>query len=168
MIHFEKGAPMKIISAFFYVLILLCSSVSSANDSSFATQDQSSEKVPVSTGKYITGGVIGSVVGLGIGHGIQGRYQDKGWIFTATEAAGITVVVAGAARCINEKDNDKTLNDCSSSTRSQMALGYLVALGFHIWEVVDVWTGAQPVDDKLSAMIIPGSDSTTLGFVYKF
>jgi len=159
---------MKQISIIFYVFILVCSQLSLAGEVPPAGQDQSSDKVPVSTGKYITGGVLGSTIGLGIGHGIQGRYQDKGWIFTATEAAGLTVAIAGAAQCINEKDNDKTLNDCSSSTRSQMALGYLVALGFHIWEVVDVWTGARPVDDKVSAILIPGSESTTLGFVYRF
>lgn len=40
----------------------------------------------ISTVSYVVGGVLGTYpVGLGIGHAIQGRWSQKGWIFTAGE-----------------------------------------------------------------------------------
>lgn len=55
----------------------------------------------VSTPRYIIGGILGTYpIGFGIGHAIQGRYSDRGWIFTATEAASLAVVIAGVGECL--------------------------------------------------------------------
>lgn len=127
-----------------------------------------SAKLQVSTGKYITGGVLGSTVGFGIGHAVQGRYSDKGWIFTAGEAVGLTLLVAGANQCQKDKDNDPVADKCSSNAASQVLLGFASFVGFHIWEVVDVWTGARPIDEKTSIFVLPAADKTTVGWNYNF
>ena len=36
---------------------------------------------PLPAERFIAGGVTGTVLGLGIGHGVQGRWNEKGWIF---------------------------------------------------------------------------------------
>jgi uncharacterized protein YcfJ len=130
----------------------------------------SSSKPEISVGRYVTGGVIGSVVGLGIGHGIQGRYADMGWIFTVTEAVALTVMAAGVARCVNDDNNNNNVVDdkCSNAAKNEVVLGYLGFLGFHVWEIVDVWTGARPTQNSASLFILPAVESTKVGLVYKF
>lgn len=137
----------------------------SSNNSSSSSED--SDRVPVSTGKYITGGVLGSTLGLGIGHGVQGRYGEKGWIFTATEVPALVVMLVGAAQCQKDKD-DGVRTDCTSSQKSMIVGGYAAFLGFHIWEVLDVWLKARPVDEKVSAFIIPNPEAPAVGVVYRF
>ena len=124
-----------------------------------------SSKTPVPTGKYVTGGVIASVIGLGIGHGIQGRYAEKGWIFTATEAAGIAMVMAG---CNDRKDRDGD-GDKECNNAGLAGAGALIAIGFHIWEVVDVWTTATPVDDTQPvAFLLPNPEAPGIGVAWRF
>lgn len=129
-------------------------------------------KVEVSTGKYITGGILGSAVGFGIGHAIQGRYgSGKGWIFTAGEAAGLTLFVAGVGRqsCNDSYYGSSNSNSCDkSSANGLMVIGLGALIGFHVWEIVDVWTGATPVESNTSAFLIPDVKSPGIGVVYRF
>jgi hypothetical protein len=128
---------------------------------------QTTTRVPVETGKYITGGVLASAVGFGIGHGIQGRYADKGWIFTATEAAGAGLTIAGLASCKEETQADGSKETkCNNGGLAIVGLG--VWIGFHVWEIVDAWTGATPVDSTVKAFFIPNPKAPGLGLAYSF
>jgi hypothetical protein len=155
-------------------ILLVCFSLTLMSAKVFAadaTLDVTdSGKVKVPTGKYITGGIIGSAVGLGIGHAIQDRYHDKGLIFTATEAAGLTAVLLGASQCKTETDSLGVKKTNCDSGMSTMLVGYGVFLGFHIWEVVDIWTGATPVDttEPQGLFVIPDSGTTKIGYIYNF
>lgn len=124
----------------------------------------SSSKIPVVTSKYVTGGVITSIFGLGIGHGIEGRYGDKGWIFTATEATGYAMMIAG---CNDRKDRDGD-GDKECNNAGLAAAGAVLAIGFHVWEIVDIWTGATPVDSAPVAFFMPIQDTTGIGVAWRF
>ncbi len=164
---------MKKISLLISILcICLFSFVASAQDRVRDVKPETRNtdgKVEVSTPRYIVGGVIGSVFGFGIGHGIQGnnRYADKGWIFTVGEVAGLAIIAPAARRCADEKSS-RAENDCTQSEKTMIGLGYATYLGFRIWETIDVWTGAAPVSSNVSAMILPTGDSTSVAFLYKF
>ncbi|MBC7371227.1 MAG: hypothetical protein H7326_06665 [Bdellovibrionaceae bacterium] len=134
-------------------------------DSNSSSTDMS--RVPVPTGKYITGGILASTVGFGIGHGIQGRYAEKGWIFTAAEAGGLAVALVGASSCKDETDiyGTKTTK-CSNGALAAVGLG--VMIGFHVWEIVDAWTGARPVDDGPKAFILPNPEAPGIGVAWSF
>ncbi|MFZ3229510.1 MAG: hypothetical protein WA160_04845 [Pseudobdellovibrio sp.] len=153
----------------FAMTFILFSFISHAEELRKQTVENKNQdgKVEVSTGKYITGGILGSVIGFGIGHAVQGRYAEKGLLFSVGEAVGFTLVISGAVKCIDEKDKS-TNKECSSSANSQILIGGVAMLGLHIWEIVDVWTGATPVDDKISAILIPNPKSPGIGFVYNF
>lgn len=140
---------------------------STANTSMYSDSD----KVPVSTGKYITGGILGSVLGFGIGHAIQDRYSGMGLTFTIAEGAGVLIAASGLAQCDTSKtDTYGNKIKCSDSASSQILLGYGIALGFHIWEIVDVWTGATPVEteQKSAFLIIPQKEGALFNFSYIF
>ncbi len=90
-------------------------------------------------GQYVTGGIVGSSVGFGIGHAIQGRYGDRGWIFTLGKSVGLGLSIAGVAglsdsNCLNNDDIE-----CESDDLTLTGVGYAMMIGVHIWEVVDVW-----------------------------
>lgn len=123
-------------------------------------------RVPVSTGKYITGGVLGSTLGFGIGHGVQGRYGSKGWIFTATEAASLSLILAGC-RELKDTDNDGDKDECNNNGLA--AFGYVALVGFHIWEIIDVWRGATPVQENSPAVfLLPDPKAPKIGIAWQF
>lgn len=90
----------------------------------------------VGVGRYVTGGVIGTTLGFGIGHSIQDRYwRDYGWVFTvggiltwfhAMLPSGITSNECDDEACQAERDRD-----------ADRALMWL--LGFKAIETVAVW-----------------------------
>jgi hypothetical protein len=154
---------LKLLKIFTAMCVAMSFSLAHAQDA----VSKNSAKVPVETGKYVTGGVLASTLGFGIGHGVQGRYADKGWIFTATESVGMAMLLAGAASCKEETDvygNKET--KCSNGGLAVVGAG--VFLGFHIWEIVDAWTGATPVDSNVKAFILPDPKAPGLGLAYSF
>lgn len=139
-------------------------------DSSPSTPNHSGAEVVndvkyTSIGQYIAGGIVGSAVGYGIGHAIQGRYSDKGWIFTAGEVAGTLVLISGMRTCTTY--NFFEFRNCD---QGQINLGFGIFLGFHIWEIVDVWTGARPrsSEDSPSTYFVPTSQGGQVAWIYRF
>lgn len=85
----------------------------------------------IDTGQFIVGGIVGTFFApFGIGQALQGRYSERGWIFTLGEGASIGLLIAGA---INLDESD--------AANAMFVGGILGLVGFRIWEVVDLWVG---------------------------
>lgn len=88
----------------------------------------------ISQTRYIVGGILATYpLGFGIGHAVQGRYSDKGWIFTAGELASIAVMFAGFGDC------SYSSNRYESCSGGLVVLGAFAFVGFRIWEAIDAW-----------------------------
>lgn len=96
------------------------------------------ERGEISTARYITGGILGTYpLGFGVGHAIQGRYHDKGWIFTVGELGSLAIAAAGASNCMDDSESGaKRWGKCKSGL---MVAGALAFTGFRIWEIFDLW-----------------------------
>jgi hypothetical protein len=97
----------------------------------------------ISDTRYIVGGILGTYpLGLGIGHAIQGRWSDKGWIFTAGELGAATVFMIGALGCVSDELNNglNGKDDCRGLNEAMVVTGLVGYIGFRIWEIVDVWS----------------------------
>lgn len=107
--------------------------------SSLSQQDREIlDRGEISTTRYVIGGVVGTYpLGLGIGHAIQGRYSEKGWIFTVGEVGSATAFVAGLGNCASNWSSE----NCDNGLIWIGLAGYV---GFRIWEIIDVW--AAPPD----------------------
>lgn len=128
---------------------------------------QDSGKDGITVGRYVSGGVIGSVFGFGIGHAVVGRWQEKGWVFTAAEGIGLILILQGSENYDADDDDDDGFDDddfdyhrrfrsesslCGPGCReavasdggSQILLGLGLMIGFHVWEVVDLWKNTSP------------------------
>jgi len=114
-------------------VVLLCSKMSWADSSN-----------KIGTGRYVTGGVLSIYPGFGIGHAVQGRYAEKGWIFTAGEAAFATIAIIGLGEC-GMTSAISSQNDCKGNDK--ILVGLAGFTGFKIWEMVDAWYG--PHREKL-------------------
>jgi hypothetical protein len=100
----------------------------------------------ISLGQHAGGVAANWLFGFGIGQAIQGRWSDTGWIFTLGEAAGITLIVAGAVRsCFGCEGGD---NDGAALVIGG-AIGYVA---FHIWSIVDAATGPANHNRKVRAL----------------
>lgn len=89
----------------------------------------------ISTARYVTGGILGTYpIGFGVGHAIQGRWTQGGWIFTAGEVGAVAMIVAGLSSCI-----DNSFDECSGGESSLIVMGALGFVGLRIWEIIDVW-----------------------------
>ena len=122
-------------------------------------KDNEVAKSRMSTGRYVTGGVIGTVFGFGIGHAIQGRYMPLGLVFSVGEAAGYAAFFADTKFGIGSFGGVTTVRTIDMGALG--VIGLIVASGLHIWEVIDLWvTGAElrrsPVaDNGPRLMIVP-------------
>lgn len=87
---------------------------------------------------HIGGGLVATFVGFGTGQAVQGRWLERGWIFTVGETAGLGVMIYGlgkaATSCVNEDGSS-----CGSSGLGFVAGGAIAVTGFHIWEMVDAF-----------------------------
>jgi hypothetical protein len=102
----------------------------------------------ISVGRYVTGMVMTHLFGFGIGHAVQGRWTERGWIFTFGEAAAFASLARGLLRSFGpcyvviNNHSDGPPSTCSQPRRRQdgmFLLGGLIALvGLRVWEGLDV------------------------------
>jgi len=85
-------------------------------------------EIPI--GGWLTGGVLSTFLGFGVGQAIQGRYKSRGWMFTVGDSVATTVILIGAARCCGPAGN-----------KEEYAVlgGLAVLVGLRIWQTIDAW-----------------------------
>ncbi len=141
----KRHALLRFVPVLAFGLCLMTASVQ-ADDQVKAQQPV---KPGLTTGRYVTGGIIGSVFGLGIGHAIQRRYMPMGLIFTLGEAAGYTAFFADTTFGTTTVGGFTTLRASSIGTLG--AIGLIVASGLHVWEAIDLWVTGASLRDKAVA-----------------
>ena len=106
---------------------------------------------PISAGAYVAGGLLGTWMGFGVGHAVQGRYDEAGLIFSVGEAAGLGMLMVGIINLTTSSDcfvNESNGGFICETNRSDENLwtglaisgGVLYGL-LRIWEIADLWSG---------------------------
>lgn len=127
----------------------------------------------ISTTRYVAGGILSIYPGFGIGHAVQGRYTDKGWIFTTGEAISTAVVISGLIDC-GTSTVISSSKECSG--KDKMLVGTVGFLGFKIWEIFDAWviphsnnkSSSKKSADKFLAFSIPSENGLSVSVKYTF
>lgn len=125
------------------MLVLILQSLFITKTFGFPKKDTSEQFKP-SVSKYIAGGLLGVWPGFGVGHAIQGRYFDSGWIYTAGEAGAL---LAGYYGCKNTRDAG---GGCA-------LLPSFIFMGFKITEIYSVWNYSSYIESQriISSFINP-------------
>ena len=138
----------------------------------------------MSNAKYIGGGVVSIIPGFGIGHAIQGRYSEKGWIFTTSElvlVASTYYFAKEIVKTIREEANQAVNNRSLSAFDAKSILykgglsliSLLTLFSVKSWEMMDAWTlpsHYKVVDSsfQLRPMAYYDDDSLGLGLSLKY
>lgn len=131
--------------------------------SSTALADDVDIKQPfMNPAQYVAGGVLGSVVGFGFGHAIQGRYLPFGVIYTITEPlVGLMTVSAFAASFgasfgygladlggnLSENEN-QAYRARIISAYVFLSVSLLTLVGIRIYEIFDLWA-MPPIHNQI-------------------
>lgn len=100
------------------------------NDSQEDNISQNSQQKTISNTTYIVGG-IASLAGFGIGHAIQGRYLENGWIFTLLDVGTIVGFVSSYIIAFSSPDIPPYLYVLVGATY----LGF----GSRICQIINAW-----------------------------
>jgi hypothetical protein len=123
-----------------------------------ASEPTSDEHIGVA--RYVVGGILGVYPGFGIGHAVEGRYKERGWIFTVGEGVSALFVAIGGVDCVV---ND-ALSGQSNCNSGLLELGVIGFFGFKIWEIVDVWA-IPPSRHMISGVEKPKPYEVTFGVI---
>lgn len=80
----------------------------------------------ISSERKIAGLAAGYVIGFGTGHLVQGRYLEKGWLFTIGDAIGTYATLQGLRGC--------AFSQCENS----FWVGLALLTVFKTWQLVDL------------------------------
>ena len=90
----------------------------------------------IAVGRYVAGGVVGTTLGLGIGHAMQGRYwRDYGWAFTAGEI----ITLFGTIFSISFFQNPSCDDACQAREERETRNWFTSFLLVKAAETVAVW-----------------------------
>ena len=148
------------------------------------------ERGYISDGEHIGGGLAALMLGFGIGQAIQGRWGDKGWIFTVGEGASIIAMFYGIAESFDCGRYDEYGGYDSSCENRGMGIFAVGIIGFtvlRVWETVDAFAAPSahnrkvrqlrarlgmpvPMYSGLTPFVAPvrSGDGGTAGFTLRF
>ena len=129
---------------FAFVLIMVLTFMVPYSPQAFAEDDTSSvgseesydsSMVTISNAKYLGGVITAAIPGFGVGHAIQGRYMEKGWIFTALDLLTVGGYFTSAFLTVGDAAEGKSIKKARG-----MTIAFALAMtGVRIWEVVDAF-----------------------------
>lgn len=96
----------------------------------------------------VTGGVVGTVVGFGLGHLFIGKYGEQGWVYTVGELGSLVAISVGATAAIG----DWVSGNKNGGGSTLLWVGIVGYYGFRIWEIVDVWVRPGSHNERYRAI----------------
>lgn len=118
---------------------------------------KTNENAIMSHEQYHQGAFVGTLFGFGIGHAIQNRYTNKGWIFTMLEGSSVSCfIVAEIIKQTSPSGTPRSPNLPAMIAVTLWYLGGAVSLvGFKIWESIDLWA-TPPSRDMIEERSLKG------------
>ena len=97
------------------------------------------ERGPISGTRHVAGAAISVMPGLGLGHIVQGRWKERGWISTLGELVACGFIAVAAS----ESDLDTNVVGALAIT------GWGGLIGLRVWEVQDAVSGPKRHNRKV-------------------
>ena len=121
---------------------------------------------------YVSGAVIGTILGFGSGHATQGRWEDGGSTFAAWETGFLGVAGISALSFIHTFDLYSNRGDVFAGMFLAAGIGFAVT---RIFEIIDLWSvdhlaaGEEPSTAFVPAIgYNPENDEVNFGLAVTF
>jgi Zn-dependent protease with chaperone function len=127
---------------------------------------------------------VGSVLGLGLGHAVQGHYLEDGWKWSLIDV-GLIVGIVASQECssnttsgmVNGVYTVSRVTNCNYTSTSKAALFGLI--GSHIWQAVELWRQPKKLIQMASRpaksgihfqqpLLLASDDSVTFGGIWNW
>jgi hypothetical protein len=106
----------------------------------------------ISDGQHAGGVVAAVVVGFGIGQAIEGRWSEKGYIFTLGEGGSGVLFTYGLMKWLTNCVDHSGCADKDSNGPELMLVGLLGSVVFRVWGVVDAVAGPGEHNQRVRAL----------------
>lgn len=94
----------------------------------------------------LVGGGVAWSFGFGLGHAVQGRYEEVGWKFTLGDGAAMAGLIIGISMAVDPHSR------YPSETGERLLIASAISLGvLRIWQFVDTLTGPGAHNKKVRA-----------------
>ncbi len=121
---------------------------------------------PESASVSLFGVAVGSTIGFGLGHVIQGHYKQDGWKWTAIDSTLVAAMIAIGNSCPSSGDDQnraiQSKSNCGSAGFALAAIGLLVS---RIWQGVELVTDAVHANSPYSDSIGRAAESPQISLV---
>ncbi|HEV7556237.1 MAG TPA: hypothetical protein VGO00_12305 [Kofleriaceae bacterium] len=97
------------------------------------------EQGEISDGQTIGGGVAAILVGFGIGQSIEGRWLERGWMFTLADTGAAGLEVAGVIELFSRGCN----HSCENRGLAMLGGAAAIELGSRILQTWDAFVGPR-------------------------
>jgi hypothetical protein len=141
-----------------------------------AVEDEESQEKLITPQQHSGGAVAALFFGFGSGQAIQGRWRERGWIFTVGDTLSVAAMVGGAMSmtgCLGQMQG--------GDTKCELAMGTAVT-GLLAFSVLRIWQTADAIvvppehnrlvrEAELEAAvpyISPSSDGVSAGVIMAF
>ncbi|MBN21847.1 MAG: hypothetical protein CL678_11255 [Bdellovibrionaceae bacterium] len=138
-------------SIFIIFFFFSFSASASASQSILSKEDQGILKMGlVEPTEWIIGGALGTFVGFGLGHAVQGTYESSSaYIYTIGELVSLGLVVAGIPGAILKSVNK---SDSEKQNFGLITIGAIAFAGFRFVEMVQVWFAPVSHNDRFEEL----------------
>ncbi len=171
---------MKFLYLILVTLFIFANTVSA--EETFSPEDREIlEEGLIDQQKYVTGGILGTVVGFGSGHGVIGKYKQVGWLYTASEVGFLGLMAVGYRKSVQDTFQAGVTGNFDGPNYGLMIVGYIGFISSRIGEIFDIWN--RPFDhnrrhqelkdqeqSKPKALLLPTLDKNgpSLSLIYQF
>lgn len=105
----------------------------------------------ITDGEHIGGGLVAVFLGFGLGQAVQGRWSEKGYIFTLGEGASVVAMIWGMYQVVGCLDGGGE-GRCNDSGVPLFLAGALALTVFRVWGSVDAFVVPPEHNRKLRAL----------------
>jgi len=106
----------------------------------------------ISDGEWIGGGLVNVFFGFGIGQAIQGRWSERGWIFTLGQGVSGVAFMYGFVRWFGDCFQPDTGCDDNSTGFGLMMAGMVGMTVFYVWGAIDAFAVPPEHNRKVRAL----------------
>src|SRR5262245_38344217 len=92
---------------------------------------------PIEQDQHVGGSLAGFLFGFGLGQAMQGRWHDRGWLFTVGDGAAMSALMVGAfgqMGCYGLTEDGRTR--CTVASVAAIA-GFSSLMILRVWQTVD-------------------------------